>query len=77
MRRRSSDYYFIDPMIIDILQKSEAPMQTLGISFKINEMSGRIINLNAVKNHLETLVEKKNLVKNISKDEIVFYSLKK
>jgi repressor of nif and glnA expression len=64
-------------MIIDILEKSEAPMQTLGISFKINEIAGRIINLNAVKNHLETLVEKKKLVKSISKDEIVFYGLKK
>jgi len=77
MRRRSSDYYFIDPMIMDILQKSEAPLQTLCISFKVNEMAKRIINLNVVKNHLETLVEKKKVVKNINKDEMVLYSLKK
>ena len=67
---------FIDPMIMDILQKSEGPVQALCVSFKVNEMSGRIINLNVVKNHLETLVEKKKVMKNINKDEAVFYSLK-
>ena len=76
MRRRSSDYCFIDPMIMDVLQKSESPVQALCVSFKVNEMSGQIINLNVVKNHLETLVEKKKVVKNI-KDESTLYSLKK
>jgi repressor of nif and glnA expression len=76
MRRRSSDYCFIDPMIMDVLQKSESPVQALCVSFKVNEMSGKIINLNVVKNHLETLVEKKKVVKNI-KDESTLYSLKK
>jgi len=64
-------------MIIKILEDSKSPVQTLFISFKINEMSGKIINLNVVKRHLEDLVEKKRIVKNIKKDEIVFYSLKK
>jgi len=77
MRRRSSDYCFIDPMIMDVLQKSESPVQALCVSFKVNEMSGKIINLNVVKNHLEILVEKKKVVKNINKDEFIFYSLKK
>jgi hypothetical protein len=76
MRRRSSDYCFIDPMIMDVLQKSVSPVQALCVSFKVNEMSGKIINLNVVKNHLETLVEKKKVVKNI-KDESTLYSLKK
>jgi len=76
MRRRSSDYCFIDPMIMDVLQKSEEPVQALCVSFKVNEMSGKIINLNVVKNHLETLVEQKKVVKNM-KDEWVLYSLKK
>ena len=76
MRRRSSDYCFIDPMIMDVLQKSEEPVQALCVSFKVNEMSGKIINLNVVKNHLETLVEQKKVVKNI-KDEWTLYSLKK
>jgi repressor of nif and glnA expression len=76
MRRRSSDYCFIDPMIMDVLQKSESPVQALCVSFKVNEMSGKIINLNVVKNHLEILVEKKKVVKNI-KDESTLYSLKK
>jgi len=77
MRGRSSDYCFIDPMIIDILGKSRDPVRTLCISFKINEMSGKIINLNVVKNHLEDLVEKRKIVKNIDKDEFVFYRLRK
>lgn len=77
MRGRSSDYCFIDPMIIDILGKSETPVQSLFISFKINEMSGKIINLNVVKSHLEDLVEKRKVVKNTNKDESIFYSLKK
>ena len=76
MRRRSSDYCFIDPMIMDVLQKSESPVQALCVSFKVNEMSGKIINLNVVKNHLETLVEKKKVIRNI-KEESVLYSLKK
>ena len=76
MRRRSSDYCFIDPMIMDVLQKSVSPVQALCVSFKVNEMSGKIINLNVVKNHLEILVEKKKVVKNI-KDESTLYSLKK
>lgn len=77
MRGRNSDYYFIEPMIIKILESTEIPVQTLFVNFKINEMSGKIINLNVVKRHLEKLVEKKRVVKNKNKDEIVFYSLKK
>lgn len=76
MRRRNNDYCFIDPMIMDILEKAEVPMQPLCVSFKVNEMSGKIINLNVVKNHLELLVEKKKVVKNINKDEFVSYILK-
>lgn len=77
MRGRSSDYCFIDPMIMDILEKSEIPVQPLCVSFKINEISGKIIDLNVVKNHLEDLVEKKKIIKKINKDESIFYSLKK
>jgi len=77
MRGRSSDYCFIDPMILDILEKSESPVKALCISFKVNEMSGKIINLNVVKSHLEQLVEKRKVVKNITKDESIFYSLRK
>lgn len=76
MRGRSTDYSFIDPMIINILEKSEMPVQALGISFKINELSGKIINLNAVKNHLENLVQNKKILKKV-KDESIFYSLRK
>lgn len=76
MRGRSSDYSFIEPMIVDILEKSKDPVQALCVSFRINEMSGKIINLNAIKSHLEELVEKGKVIKDI-KDESTFYSLKK
>jgi repressor of nif and glnA expression len=77
MRGRSTDYCFIDPMILDVLEKSDVPVQALGVSFKVNEMSGKIINLNVVKSHLEDLVERKKVVKNVDKDESIFYTLRK
>jgi len=77
MRGRSSDYCFIEPMIINILKESGIPIRLLCINFKINEMSGKIINLNVVKSHLKNLVEKEKIVKNIDKDKIEFYSLNK
>ena len=76
MRGRSTDYYFIDPMIIDILEKSKIPLQVLSVSFRINELSKKIISLNVVKSHLEDLVEKKKIVRKIKKETTV-YSLKK
>ena len=76
MRRRNSDYYFIDPMIIKILEKSETPLQALCVNFRINEISGKLISLNVVKRHLKDLVEKKKIVKNINEDERIFYTLK-
>ncbi len=77
MKGKSNDYCFIEPMIIDILEKSEMPIQPLCISFKINEMSGKIVNLNVVKSHLDELVTRRKVIKKINKDEMVFYSLKK
>ena len=77
MRGRSNDYCFIEPMIVDILDKSPAPVQALCVSFKLNEMSGKIINLKVVKNHLNDLVAKKKVVKEIKKDDSIFYSLRK
>ena len=76
MRGRSTDYCFINPMIINILEKSKIPLQSLAVSFKINEISGKIINLNVVKNHLEDLAEKRKIVKKRKKESIL-YSLRK
>jgi repressor of nif and glnA expression len=63
-------------MILTILEKSEAPVPALCVSFKINEMSGKIINLNVVKDHLEELVEKRKIIKKVTKDESTLYSLR-
>ena len=76
MRGRSNDYYFIDPMIMEILEKSKISVQALNINFKINESSGKIINLNAIKSHLENLVQNNKISKKV-KGESIFYSSKK
>lgn len=75
MRGRSNEYSFLEPLIIDILEKSEIPLQPLCISFKINEISGKIINFKVVKNRLDTLVEKRKVIKEI-KEESILYSLR-
>jgi len=78
MRGRGFDYSFIDSMIVNILRESEVPMQPLGVSFKVNEKSGKIINLNVIKRHLEGLVEEKKISKIFNKEtETVHYMLSK
>jgi len=78
MRGRGFDYSFIDSMILNILRESEVPMQPLGVSFKVNERSGKIINLNVIKRHLEGLVEEKKISKTFDrKTEAVHYKINK
>jgi len=76
MRKRSFDYIFIDPMILNILKNSPSPIQALTISFWINEKSGKIISFNTIKHHLNFLVNKKKIIK-IEKNGIFYYSLNK
>jgi Fe2+ or Zn2+ uptake regulation protein len=76
MRGRSIDYSFLDSMVLTILKESSIPMQALGISFRINEKTDKIISLSAVKNCLNTLVEKKKIFENEKKDGTIYYRLK-
>jgi len=64
---RGVDYQFLEPMIMNILEESPMPLQALTINFKINEESGRIIDLNTIKNHLDKLVEKRKVLKKVKK----------
>jgi len=73
MRGRSIDYEFLDNIILHILRETEVPMQVLGVSFKVNEKCGRIVNLNSVKDRLENLVDKKKILKKMNKEENTFY----
>lgn len=69
MRGRGVDYTFLDSIILHILEESPVPMQVLGISFKVNEKSGKIINLSVIKTHLNALVEKKKVLKKVRKSD--------
>lgn len=73
MRGRSIDYEFLDNVILHILRESEVPMQVLGVSFKVNEKCRRIVNLNAVKDRLTFLSNKRKILKKMDKDENMFY----
>lgn len=73
MRGKGFDYNFLDSMILDILKEASAPMPALGVSFKVNEKAGRIISLNVVKHHLNALVDKKKVLKDINSDGIIQY----
>lgn len=78
MRGRGFDYSFIDSMILGILRESKVPMRALGISFKVNERSGKIINLNVIKRHLKTLVEEKKISESVNREtETTHYKINK
>lgn len=69
MRGRGVNHNFLDSIIIQVLKESTVPMQALGISFKVNEETGKIINLNVVKNHLNNLVDKKKILRRMEKSD--------
>ncbi|MDI6798759.1 MAG: hypothetical protein QMD12_02065 [Candidatus Aenigmarchaeota archaeon] len=54
---------FLEPTIIEVLDESPIPLKILPINFKVNEKTKRIVSLNAVKNQLKLLVEKKKVMK--------------
>lgn len=58
---RNTDYSFLDNMIIDILKESSIPMQALGINFRVNERSRKIIGLNMILKHLEPLIKQRKV----------------
>lgn len=58
---KSENYYFLDPMITRVLRESPVPLQVLAICFKVNEISRRVIPLNAVKYRLKTLIEQNKI----------------
>ncbi|HKZ45126.1 MAG TPA: hypothetical protein VJ343_00300 [archaeon] len=73
MRGRGVDYISLDSMILNILKEAEVPMKPLGVSFKVNEKAGKIINLNVIKSHLDGLVTKKKVIMKVKRDESVHY----
>lgn len=74
MRGRSADYAYLEPEILNILRESDVPMSALGVNFRVNDKFDKIVELNTVKHHLETLVRNKKLLKK-DKDDTTYYKL--
>ena len=74
MRGRNSDYVYLEPEILKILKESDVPMSALGINFRINNNLDKMIELNAVKHHIEALVKSKKILRN-DKDDTTFYRM--
>lgn len=72
-RNANSDIY-LEPEILSILRESDTPMSALGINFRMNDKLDKIIELNAVKRHLNTLVKNKKVLEK-AKDDTPFYRL--
>ncbi len=74
MRGRNADYFYLEPEILNILRESDVPMSALGINFRVNDRLDKIVELNAVKHHLEALVKSKKILKT-DKDDTAFYRI--
>jgi len=76
MRGVSSGRDFVEPIILRILEKSMCSMSTLAINYKVNEASGKTINLNAIKNCLVFLVKNKKVFESFDKEnDVAYYKL--
>lgn len=61
---RTTDYGFLNGMIINILNEAPTPLQALGVNFIVNKRSGKIIGLNMILKHLDFLVKQKKIYEN-------------
>lgn len=76
MRGRTSGHDFVDPLILKLLKESKVPMSTLGINYKVNELVGRTINLNVIRDHLIFLVKNKKIFESLDKEnDVTYYKL--
>ena len=74
MRGRNTDYFYLEPEILEILRTSEVPMSALGVNFRINNKLEKVVDLNIIKQHLEELVKNDKLLK-FEKDDIIHYKV--
>jgi repressor of nif and glnA expression len=73
VRGRTSGHDFVEPMILDILKESKVPMSTLAVNYRVNETSGRTVNLNVIRDHLIFLVRSKKISESLDKENGVAY----
>ena len=64
---------FVEPMILGVLKLSEIPMPTLAINYRVNEISGKIIDMNVIKSNLTFLVNHKKVSKKMNKENGILY----
>jgi hypothetical protein len=74
VRGRNTDYFYLEPEILEILRTSEVPMSALGVNFRINNKLEKVIDLNIIKQHLEELVKNDKLMR-FEKDDIIHYKV--
>jgi hypothetical protein len=74
VRGRNTDYFYLEPEILEILRTSEVPMSALGVNFRINNKLEKVVDLNIIKQHLEELVKNDKLLK-FEKDDIIHYKV--
>ena len=74
MRGKSTDYFYLESEILEILKVANVPMSALGINFQINNKLDKIVDLNTIKDHLEVLVKNDKLLK-FDKENIIHYKL--
>jgi hypothetical protein len=74
--RTSTGHDFIDPAILKILKESIGPMSTLGVNYRINEIAGKVINLNVIRNHLLFLVKSRKISERLDNENgVTYYTL--
>jgi len=65
---------FLEPTIMEVLNESPMPLKLLPINFKVNEKTKRIVSLNAVKNQLKVLVDRKKVMKKDVSDSSYYWT---
>lgn len=67
----------LEPLILDVLNKSPTPLKILTINFMINEKIKKIVSLNTLKTQIEELVKQKKVLKKIDKENNEYYWIRK
>lgn len=76
MKRRISNYEFVNPLILKILRESKVSMTTLAINYRVNQSVGKTVNLRIIKDHLIFLVKNKQISESLDKlNDITYYKM--
>lgn len=74
VRGRTADNAYLEPEILRILGEETVPMSALGINFRVNGKLDKIVELNAIKRQLNSLVKEGKVLKK-DVDDTPFYRI--